>query len=232
MVIGSGGLGLALSFTVKVWAASGVALLTALTGSVSPTMEPFSEIPADTRFSLANDATVQFLHYSACEEVTVRGGMVVLTSSGYEVKGGTTDRRDLPCRREVVQQSGSRLNLTIWESGSVLLRGGARDQVADHLMLPSKTVFVVAGDRAKTFSTVRLTRNGALLAEIPVQSRRVEWPAGTLEADVQYEMLFLPKESRGAVTRIAFGIAPATMASPQEALVLIDFGTMAHTTAD
>jgi hypothetical protein len=214
-----------------VWATTGVALLTAISGPVRPTMDPFSEIPANTRFALANDATVQFLHYAACEEVTIRGGTVVLTSSGYTVEGGTTDRRVLPCRTEAIRQSGRQLNLLIWESGSVLLRGGPPGGVADHLMLPSKTVFVVVGNRARTFSTVRLTWNGVLLAEMPMQTRRLEWPEDILKAGVRHEMLFLPKESGGTVMRIPFEISSTSMDSPQEALVLIDCETDAGPTS-
>jgi hypothetical protein len=215
--------GMLLGSVSTVLATGGVALLTAISGSVSPNMNPFSEIPANTSFALADDATVQFLHYVACEEVTVIGGIVVLTQTGYTVEGGKTEPRHLPCRREKVQQAGGKFGLTIWESGAVLLRGETRDQIVEFLKLPPKTVFFVVGDRAKTFSTIRLTRQGVLLAEIPAQTRRFTWPERILEEDGEYKMLFLPKELDKPDARLSFGIAPITTDPPEEAFVLIDF---------
>jgi hypothetical protein len=187
-------------------------------------MDPFSEIYANTSFALADDATVQFLHYVACEEVTVRGGTVVLTPTGYTVEGGKTDRRQLPCRRETVQQSDSSFDLTIWESGSVLLRGG--DKRAHQLNLPSKTVFILTGNVAKNYSMVRLMRSDVVLTEIPAQGRRFEWPENVLKEDVQYHMLFLPTESNRAQALITF-VVPPTPRTSEEAVVLIDFATIA-----
>src|SRR5262245_21267120 len=123
VVIACGSLSLTLTTTMKAWAAAGVALLTAISGPVSPSIEQFSEIPADTRFALPKNATVQFLHYAAWEEVTVHGGAVVVTESGFSVERGKVDRRALPCRRETVsQEADGLLNLTICEPGSVVLR--------------------------------------------------------------------------------------------------------------
>jgi hypothetical protein len=214
--------GMLLGSVSTVLASTAVALLTAISGSVSPNMNPFSEIPANTSFALADDATVQFLHYVACEEVTVIGGIVVLTQTGYTVEGGKTEPRHLPCRREKVQQAGSKFDLTIWESGAVLLRGETRDP-AEFLKLPPKTVFFIVGDRAKTFSTIRLTRQGVLLAETPAQTRRFTWPEGILKENGEYKMLFLAEELHGPEARISFGISPITMDPPEEAFVLIDF---------
>jgi hypothetical protein len=219
----SSSFGIVLSPTITVLAATGVALFTTSSGSISPVLEPFSEIPANTSLALADDATVQFLHYAACEEVTVRGGRVVLTPTGYKVEGGKTHRRELPCRRETVQQSGNKFDLTIWEPGSVLLRGGGTDLTEHHLKLPAKTVFILARGLVEKFSTVRLRRHGIVLAEVQAQTRRLEWPEELLKDDIQYDMLFLQTEKSGTDAKITFQISPPMTARPEEALVLIDF---------
>ena len=208
---------------------TGVALLTTTSGSVSPSVDPFSEISANTSLSLAADATVQFLHYVACEEVTVRGGRVVLTPTGYTVEGGKMDRRQLPCRRETVEQSDNKFDLTIWESGSVLLRGTGSDLGEHHLKFPSKTVFILATNLVRRLSTVRLTRRGIVLAEIQAQTQRLEWPMDVLNEDTQYDMVFLPAGKEGAEAKITFQISSLSTTAQEQALVLIDFGTIRAT---
>lgn len=205
------------------WAGAGVALLTVVSGPVTPVMEPFSEIPSDTRFSLGHEASIQFLHYTACEEVTVQRGKVLVTESGFSVDGGRVTRRALPCRHETVpQESGGQLSLFIWESGSVLMRGTQDAQHPDYLTLPANSVFILLGKRANSFSTVQVVQAGKPRAEIPVKARKMEWPVNTLDEDTIYELRFLHKNREGSGPRMDVRIAPARIGEQQEAFVLID----------
>jgi hypothetical protein len=76
--------------------------------------------------------------------------------------------------------------------------------VLPEVRLSTSPAFVLVGDRADEFATVRVSQGGTTLVEAPLAGRGFRWPAGTatLAAQGDYELVLVPK---------ATGKTPVTM---------------------
>ena len=208
----------------NLWAQETVGLLLERVGHTVPDVSVFSEFPAEFELTLAKETSIQFLHYGKCEEVTVTGGRVVLHALTYQIEGGLSKSRALPCPREqIVDRSGLPISLTIWEPGSVRIRGLEDDTSIEGVQLSVRSRVILIGEGANEFSAVRLIREGKSLVDIPLQSSSFRWPAVSLEHNAAYEMVFVPNEATRSPLRVTFRMAPATDFG-HEGVVLVHVG--------
>ncbi len=64
------------------------ALILGVHGKVSPAVQPFSEVQANSLISLTPEGELDFLLYQGCERVQVRGGSLRFGKENYEINGG------------------------------------------------------------------------------------------------------------------------------------------------
>jgi hypothetical protein len=150
-------------------AAEPVALVLELDGAMEPPVEPFSELAPGETIRLSDGATLAFLHYPSCAEVTVRGGRLVLSEQRYTLQGGkivSVDRAR--CPKTVVLTENRQV-------GGVLLRGGGGPS------LSTRPEFVIAGQGAGDVARVRVRDGDTVLAEAAVAGKWFEWPEGAAE---------------------------------------------------
>src|SRR6516164_9573091 len=64
-----------------------VGMVINITGETSPDLPVRTEIPANTAIKLGPQVELTFLHYRKCKLVTVAGGKVELSASGFTTDG-------------------------------------------------------------------------------------------------------------------------------------------------
>lgn len=97
------------------------------------------------------------------------GGRVLLQAFTYQIEGGLSESRTLPCPREqIVADSGLLISVTIWEPGSVRIRSPEDDTSTEGIQLPVRSRVILIGVGASEFFAVRLTREGKSLVDIPL----------------------------------------------------------------
>lgn len=144
------------------------ALILDIMGASEPELFPFSELVIGTKVALADDATLSFVHYGTCREVTVTGGEITMERRRYRVKGGRVDsERNQECPREVaLNEDGT--------AAGLLMRGG--DSSGLHLGLRPK--FVIVGAKADGVVAARFKEGEQDLLSVSVERRVVAWPDG------------------------------------------------------
>jgi hypothetical protein len=151
-------------------AAAPVALVTDVSGEVSPAVGLFHELEAGTELTLGAGAGLTVEHYATCEAVTVTGGSVLVRETGLDLeRADVAGRTALPCA-----QTATLAPQQDTVNAGVLLRG-----VAVLPRVPLVPQIVVAGGGAG-FDILRVERDGRAVAALPVRAGRVEWPEGGL----------------------------------------------------
>lgn len=150
-------------------AAEPVALVLELDGAMEPQVEPFSELAPGDTIELSDGATLAFLHYPSCAEVTVRGGRLVLSEQRYTLQRGkivSVDRAR--CPKTVVLSENRQV-------GGVLLRSGGSPT------LSTRPEFVIAGQGIGEVARVRVRDGDTVIAEAPLSGKWFEWPKDASE---------------------------------------------------
>jgi hypothetical protein len=194
------------------WAGEPVALVLEETGAVTPGLQPYSEIPASTRVRLDHDATLVFLDYNSCMNVTVTGGRVEFTSDGYKVEGGKNTQRRVACPGKLALAHGG-------EVSANTLRGADEGTA---VTIPVRPSFALIGKHRDDFAEVRLTSQGRDIATMRLVRRHGDWPAGVapLSEDTAYELIVVPKDA--ASTSIKFNVRTSSSSvAGGQALVLV-----------
>lgn len=174
------------------------ALLIDAVGEISPALEPFEEIGIGARLTLAPNAEVTISHYGACEEVTVRGGAILIGRSTMQIyQGALLDRQKGDCPQSL------ELAETDVAVGGVVLRGmSLREQV------PLRPQFVISGDPSRFDRLVVAERNETVLS-IPVSGRLVAWPDSAPDLDpLQDYSVILHRKGGGKVFSVAVKAEP------------------------
>jgi len=76
-----------------------VGMVINITGETSPDLPVRTEIPANTAIKLGPQVELTFLHYRKCKLVTVAGGKVELSASGFTTDGKIEREERGPCPR-------------------------------------------------------------------------------------------------------------------------------------
>jgi hypothetical protein len=174
-------------------AQSASALILEKTGPTVPDIQAYREIPVGATVALSSGSRLVFLHYQTCQTVTVVGGQVTFQAFTYtSTGGGKAHAVRTPCPPTVRLRGHG-------EMAGVVLRS-----VLPEVRLSTSPAFVLVGDRADEFATVRVSQGGTTLVEAPLAGRGFRWPAGTatLAAQGDYELVLVPK---------ATGKTPVTM---------------------
>lgn len=152
-------------FSGPAQAARAVALVLDLNGDAKPAVEPFSELASNDSITLADDASITFLHYGTCEEVVVKGGVLVLTERTYlSRKGKIVKVTRAKCPKKVALAGEAR-------TGGVRLRAGSAG-----LKLNPKPSFVLVGAARAGVSEVVVMRDGKEVAREKVDGAKFVWP--------------------------------------------------------
>ena len=198
---------------VSAWSAEApVGLVLETSGSITPAVRSFTEIPGGTALALAESARLVFVHYQTCRTITVVGGTVTITSGSYITKGGKQSEERTPCPKKVSVRGGGELGGVVYRSVTAS-RG---------LTLPAEAAFVLSGHRAADFVTARITRDGGVVAEGPIRDQVFRWPAGTtpLSPDTAFELTLVPTRAEERPVTIRFA-TPAVPAPPSQAPLVV-----------
>lgn len=143
------------------------ALILDIAGASEPELFPFSEVTAGAKVALADDATLTFVHYGSCREVSMTGGEIAFERRRYRIKGGRVlFERTQDCPREVaLNEDGT--------AAGLLMRGG--DGSGLHLGVRPR--FVLVGAKADGVVAARFVDGETEIAAVPVARRLVAWPA-------------------------------------------------------
>ena len=165
------------------------ALVTEVSGSVTPAVSPFSELAAGTQLNLGADGKLVFDDYYSCTEVTVMGGRVEFAAKGYKTSAGAkTSEERVPCKQEVVLKASG-------EASTQLMRGlEPSSQVPWLSIRPS---FVLVGARSQSFAAASITQKNTQIRTVKLTGPRLDWPADVqpLTVGSYYEITFVPKSS-------------------------------------
>lgn len=185
--------------------AAPAALVVDVMGAAAPAVEPFEELEAGAEVTLAPDAEIFVIHYAACTESHVRGGGFVVGPFGLTLAPGAERlaETEIECPRKVVFAE------TADRAASVVLRS-AGDSVA----INRRPVFVILGRVG--VSEVRIARDGAPVAALPVMDGLARLPAGAaaLEAGPGYEIAIVTAAGVRAAAASVAADAGVTIIAP------------------
>jgi hypothetical protein len=191
---------------------STAALVLDIQGHSVPHLEPYHEIVNLPTIQLAKKTRLTFLHYDTCRMVTVTGGTVTFGLNTYAIATGQIAQEsqvDCPQRIRVVGGTTG-----------VQLRSAAKAAV------PLSPTFVIIGQRAEEFVSLRVSEGAAVVMDEPIRGRRVPWPLTIppLTSGRAYEILLTPATSATPPVRV-LSIATDTLSGAQRqplALLSVD----------
>jgi hypothetical protein len=164
------------------------ALVLEKSGTLTPDVKPFSEIKAGTVVALESGSRLKFLHYPTCTTVVVSKGSVRFGEKEYEVVGAKPDSATAAsCPRRVTLKN-------VGEVGAGHLRATDGKGLTP-LTLTPKPEFVLVGERADEYATLRIMTAEKPVLEAPMLGPKFEWPkeAPPLKPHTTYEFLLVPK---------------------------------------
>jgi hypothetical protein len=179
-------------------------MVTALSGSTSPSLAAMAEISSGSPLQLSAGTELTFLHYAKCKLITLSGGSLTLTRTEFTTDGKIIAEKDGPCPR-VHQLGGTAPGTT---SGGLVMRG-----IGSVPRWPLDREFVVAGtgsDKLKTAAIYAEGRLDAPLVQLEVSGHQARFPAKApaLAANDRY-VLRLTMDDRAQPVDIPFiGAAP------------------------
>jgi hypothetical protein len=194
------------------WSGEPVALVLDETGSVTPKLQPYSEIPSSSRVRLGHDATLVFLDYNSCMKVTVAGGSIEFTPDGYKLEGGKKSQQRVACPGKLTLTHGG-------EVSANTLRGATE---GSSIGIPTRPSFALVGKHRDDFAKVQLSNQGKEIVTIPLMQRHGDWPsdARPLSDDTSYELVVISKDPSATPIKINVR-TPSGHAGSGQALVLI-----------
>lgn len=170
--LGSAFIGMTLTLTLSPTFASAkepVALVTEVTGTISPPLEAFTEIEAGASIDLGVNSRLDFLHYPTCQRVVAEGGKLSLTAENFRVnKGVIVDISKSECPQRVQLASN--------ESGAgiagVVLRGTSGKALA----VSQRPRFLLLGTSAGQFKLLEILQGETSVIQMPLDGKPLIWP--------------------------------------------------------
>jgi len=183
-------------------------------GTITPAVKPYTEIMGGTTLTLAGGARLVFSHYQTCRTVTVVGGTVTVTAAGYATKDGKQSDAAMPCPKKVNVRGGGELGGVVYRSVSA---GRA-------LQLQPQASFVLVGPRAAEYTTARITKDDAPVAEGPIRENVFRLPSGVapLTPDTAFELILVPARAGDRAITTRFSTPAVAAPAGQEPLAVIN----------
>ena len=110
--------------TVKVPDVAPAGIVMAMNGASEPPLSPMTEITANAPVRLEAGSKLTFLEYGRCKLVTVTGGVLTLTPSGYNTDGHVDGEADSPCP-QTYSLASSGPGTGAPTTAALVMRGGA-----------------------------------------------------------------------------------------------------------
>jgi hypothetical protein len=198
-------------------AQTAAALVLEVSGTATPRLEPYGEILDSRPIRLAKKARLTFLHYDSCRMATVEGGTITFGPGAYTVTGGMIKQES-----EVV--CPKRVNV-VGTAAAIQLRGlPSRPAPPPLLTTSTRPTFVLVGQRARNFVTLRVSQEEAVVLEAPVSNRHVQWPLSTraLAAGTAYEVHLIPAAGDTAPVSVMLTITDTGDNANVQAITLLN----------
>ena len=146
-------------------------------------LEPYREVPADTRITVPDGVRFVFQHYASCRRYTMVGGTVTVRADGVEVVGPPAASVRVTCPQRITLKADA-------SSAAVTTRslGPPRTPIT------VRPQFVVVGARTAEFATLRVRRGADIVLEQRLTGGPVAWPSHLppLAPATNYELELLP----------------------------------------
>ncbi len=168
------------------------ALVIPVSGEVSPPLPASGELNVGDQLDLGVNAVVAVIHFRACEELELKGGLVSIRPTKVQSQGSEVLFRakgDCPEQVSLVE--------TDLKGAVTLMRGADEAEKAD-VMSSVRPRFLLNADRSAFFS-IGIFQDGAEVARIPLESGRGDWPADAPDLKVGQGYQFA-LESSGSKT--------------------------------
>ncbi len=153
-------------------AAAADARVIKIRGKVEPDIGTSMEMSAGDRVKLGPKAIVVVIHYKACEEIEVQGGVISILPSKVGVRGGKINYREKgDCPGEV------KLTDTDAQGAVVLMRGESGQAQVDAATSAGspRPRFLIEGGEEK-YEVLHIFEKGERVATLPIVRRRANWP--------------------------------------------------------
>lgn len=150
------------------------ALVLDVSGPVEPEIGLYEEVGDGTVLKLGTNSRLTLSHYGICEEVTLSGGTLSVSTDKLGIVGGEVlGRNAVQCPDQVVMAAADLINM------SVTLRSSRKSRV-----MPSSPDFVLAGAWGKKFDRIDVHGADGRVATIPVVGGHGAWPIDTPPLEV------------------------------------------------
>ena len=163
--------------------AAPAALVLEVQGATRPALRPYREVGTGTTVSLGADGRLVFLDYWTCRTFTVVGGSVAFPAGAPPRIEGSAGRAEArgQCPRRVAAGG---------EGAGVMLRSPAAV-----LTLPPTPWFVLIGERAHEFTSVRFLRRDREVLGARLERPHFRWPVDSppLAAGEDHTLVLLPR---------------------------------------
>jgi hypothetical protein len=182
-----------------------VALVMAVSGSITPSIAAMSEIPSGSPLRLAPGAELTFLHYARCKMVTVNGGTVTVTRTDVVTDGKTVAEQDAPCPR--VHQLGANAAGTV--AGGLVMRG-----LSSPPRWPLNREIALAGNGTDRLKGAAIYAEGHLdapLMRLDVSGHQARLPADSapLAVNERYVLRLMMGDRAEPIDILFIGAAPS-----------------------
>jgi hypothetical protein len=129
-------------------------IVMAMNGASEPPLSPMTEITANAPIRLEAGSKLIFLEYGRCKLVTVTGGVLTLTASGYSTDGHVDGEADSPCP-QTYSLASSGPGTSAPTTAALVMRGGAGPP-----HWPVNAQLLLTGSRAGEFHTATVAAEG------------------------------------------------------------------------
>lgn len=178
------------------------ALVTDVTGDVSPEIYAFDEVPAGTVLNLGEGSELSLTFYPNCSDVTLRGGVVTIGEDTIS----TSDDTELLSQAEGDCPGAVKLAETDIINAAVISRSRGKSL---RPRVNPRPVFGVSGDNAASYDRVLVRDGRRTLAEVSLTGRTGVWPADAppLKDGRTYALALIGKDVKPHVAKV---VASAT----------------------
>lgn len=173
------------------------ALVTNVTGDVSPEIYPFDEVSVGTVIDLGAGSELSLTFYPNCSDVTLRGGKVTIGDDTISTSDGT----------EVLSQTKGDCPGAVKLAESDIINAAVISRSRGKSLTPRlnpRPVFGVSGDNAASYDRILIRDGRRTLAEVSLAGRTGEWPADapTLEDGRTYALALVGPDVKPHVAKV------------------------------
>jgi hypothetical protein len=185
---------LALGGATPAFGQSAAAILVDVEGAMQPQLPPGTELAPGQTLALTSRATLNFVHYGACEFVRVFGGSLTIREKDYELTGGMvvqTERASCPTSRRRALQRGN-------EASGV---GGLRLRNVSAQQIQTQPRIILTGAAATDIVAVEVLELDRTLIRLKVEREQAVWPSELppLRPGAHYTFRFIRRQGEATV---------------------------------